>query len=111
MVRRITYTRRFVNVTMTGGKRKVCETSRFPLRSDGIVASWWQTWNRVQRAKNGISLTFRSTDESEPYCLDDVGREGWKSWEGDIACLRMMGPMGCPNFCRDCVYLLRDENA
>ncbi|KIX97925.1 40S ribosomal protein S30 [Fonsecaea multimorphosa CBS 102226] len=50
--KRITYTRRFVNVTMTGGKRKV-----------------WMSWNTTMRiacASDDGMLMVISTDEPQP---------------------------------------------
>ena len=51
--KRITYTRRFVNVTMTGGKRKV---SLLLFILGFVVGLWWVGWERMILEGNGRSL-------------------------------------------------------
>ena len=92
-----------MNVTMTGGKRKVRQMSRCPItldRNGASVVACIELGNGLRCAKNENSLTCLAADEPEPYCLDDVEKVWWKSWEGGRLCSSMIGAKEWRNFSR-----------
>ena len=65
-----------MNVTMTGGKRKVCHTAYVFLCSIAMVAMLVansRLWTTASDFEGRKSLTCLAVDEPESYCLDDEG--------------------------------------
>jgi small subunit ribosomal protein S30e len=84
--KRITYTRRFVNVTMTGGKRKVCFSGNgealMRVYADGIITdepeSYYvmEAWNRGCRGEERCEMVLHGAARRWTLCvrIDGVSR-------------------------------------